>query len=197
MRNTILFLLFLSPAFLSKAQECLCLQDSVFYSKIDSIADEIPADYLSDINMFNGTDSLCRIKKYAYIVDKLYERGLDLHSKLSVSYAGARNSDIIMYGPGEQPPPQPVVKVYHKVDLFSLFIEHKRGYERRYYHKNGNKEYIAYVENLVKYGSFTHPQQVRDVLLFKYKALTMEKLYKDLREQRRKPSREERNRSGE
>jgi len=197
MRNTLLILLFLLPVFLSKAQEYPCLQDSVFYSKIDSIADD-PDYYLADNNMFNGTDSLCRIKKYAYIVDKLYERGLDLHSKLHLMATQARNSDIIIYGPGEQiPPPPPVVKVYYKTDLFSLFIKHKQAYERRYYRKNGNKEYITYVENLVKYGSFTHPQQVRDVLLFKYKALTMEKLYKDLREQRRKPSREERNRSGE
>jgi len=141
--------------------------------------DRNPPWYLSDLNILNGSDSACIIKRYAYIVDKLYSRGLDLHSKLKRGY---RNNSILWYDMKGQ---ESQKKKYDKTDLFINFVEHKEVYEYRYYHKKDDSRYAAYVENLIRYGGFSHPKDVRDVLLFKYKNLTKEKLYKDIREPRR------------
>jgi len=182
-RNIILWLLLFSASFL-KAQEYSCPGDSLFSAKIISIIDKEGLSDSLTTAIYQWNANPCVIKRYAYMVDKLYELGLDLHSRLIENRAN--NSDILMYGPNEQPPPpKPVVKTYHKIDLFFTFITHKKAYEYRYYHKREDSLYLACVDDLVRYGSFTHPQQVRDVLLFKYRALTEEKFYQDMREQER------------
>jgi len=180
-RNIILWLFLFSAHFL-KAQEFSCLEDSLFYTKIISIIDEHALPDSLKSFMYYGTNSQCVIKRYAYMVDKMYELGLDLHSRLIENRW--RDNSIIMYGPNEKPPPpKPVVKTYHKIDLFETFIFHKEAYEYRFYYKREDSLYLAYVDDLVRFGNFTHPQQVRDVLKFKYRALSMDKLYNDYREQ--------------
>jgi len=180
--KTILLIVFFSNGLF--AQEFPCLSDSVFYPNIIPIIDKEGLSDSLTTAIYQWNANPCVIKRYAYIVDKLYELGLDLHSRLIENRW--RDNSMIIYGPNEKPPPpKPVVKTYHKIDLFFTFIAHKQAYEYRYYHKRDDSLYLAYVDDLVRYGSFTHPQQVREVLLFKYRALTEEKFYQDMREQER------------
>lgn len=176
---------FVMISYISNAQSILCLYDSLYYQNIDSLADLNPPSFSSELNIFNGPDSFCIIKRYAYMVDKLYSRGLDLHSKLRETRTFYRDNTMVLDPTYQPPAPKPEEKVYHKVDLFKYFIEHKTAFEWRYYEKRADKAYLTYVNDLIKFGNFTHPNQVRDVLLFKYKALNKEKYYQDMRDQAR------------
>ncbi len=149
--------------------------DSVYYAHVDSILDMHVSEYSISRNVFekNATD-LCNAKRFAYLIDKLFTRGLDIHAKL---LPGVRDNTMTYY---LEEKPEKVV--YNNTDLYLNFIQIKSVYEKEFFNKHDSPEYILMINELVKYSTFLYPQHVENFLLHKYRHFTKEKFYEDIRD---------------
>ncbi|MBP9134871.1 MAG: hypothetical protein KBF75_12630 [Saprospiraceae bacterium] len=149
-----------------------CEKDSLFYHHLDSILDRDDTKYYLKERIYYEGDSICLIKRVAYSMDKLFERGLNLHDRLKPEPK---------YDPNDPFNQTTIIKKYNKIELFLFFIILKESYENLFYPKLSDKQYLEVVNDVILYGAFKYPKQVKDVLSFKYKSLSKDKFYEDMR----------------
>lgn len=158
--------------------QCLVCTDSTYYARLDTILDNHVSEYAIMQGVYvKDADDWCNMKRFAYLVDRLFSRGLNLHAKL---VPGVRDNTIIIGIVLPEEKPEKIV--YDKTSLYLSFIAIKSVYEKKFYNKNNNPEYTSTIDALVKYGAFSYPQNVKDFLSNNYRQFTKEKFYKDMRD---------------
>lgn len=164
-----------------------CKVDSSEYVKIDSAFKSMlnlnnrylwQNKYLE--KTLNDTCYLCRIKKYAFVFNLIFEKGLRLSERLPPPKV--RDNSIIV-GQIQKKPKKNRINIKN---LFRLFIDIKFEYTKPYSDYGFTKvlltpEQINYINNLVKFGSYSYPNTIKDVLLLNYRNITMQKVYDDYR----------------
>lgn len=135
----------------------------------------------SDLFKILNSDSLNIFKNYSVCFDCMFELGLDLNkplpkplprnSRLSMEYT------IIKEGLDPDKNKKVGKSVIDPYDLFQLFVNIKKYYEMNYCNLATKKD----ISNLVENSLLSYPLSVKNVLLCKYKHITKEKMYKDIR----------------
>lgn len=164
--------------------ETYCNSYDIF-NRMDSNMNDIHIHWFPFYEFIEGEfdSDLCKIKFYAYFVDVMFERGLDLQMTFS-SKGEYRDNTIIFaddYTPPLDPAPQPISPMVVKKRLFTQFIQLKEAFKYKFGDRYEYKDLEPLVNNVLEYGVFHNPDKVENFLRFEYENVTMDKYYDDLR----------------
>jgi len=179
------FLVFF-PFYLANAQQPdpkSCLADSTEYKILQAQFDTIPLYGLPDAIMRFGTlsqynrDCFCELLVFAKIFNHLLEIGLDL--KYDKRKNPPEKTSIVIVRPTKEELDwiQNIKKNNDKYIVFQRFILFKEHYERYTlpkYKKDPARSLVKDVNNIILYGTYQYPNNLKDILLSKYSYITRE-----------------------
>jgi len=191
-------MIFITVAYIGRSQEITgyCNRDSLQYDEVDSlinfmiIPERRTYRYLGDtLRAFvTRDDTLCSIKNYALVFDRILEMGLDYTTPLP--NGPPRNNvltlDTVMN--------KAFADEYQRLDaytqkmrgLFYLFVDVKDEYEKKFSCIEGSKHLRKEIDALIRYGTWTHPNELKKILLLKLKHIDRTKPNKDYRDSLKK-----------
>lgn len=186
-----LLILFVTGSLYAQSSQSLdCLQDSAYYSQLEGIIDDMAMGgnyvyrYHGDrLRRFvSKKDTLCAIRNYAIIFDKILNMGLDLSQRLP--RAPNRNSRISLDTAQMNKWQHEYELAYNKAKkisgLYLLFVEVKDEYEQKFSYVEDSKYLKTEIDNLIRYGAWTHPLTVKDALKLRLRHFTRDKYYDDM-----------------
>jgi len=169
-----------------------CSEDSSQYVLLDTIIYNMAmrgsSEYIyrgEKVRSFvSKQDTVCSIKNYAVVFDKILSMGLDLTKRLP---RGRRNSRISLDSVQMsmwQKEYETLNKEAQKINgLFFLFVEVKDEYEKKFSYIETSKHLKKEIEALIRYGAWTHPNELKKILLLRLRYINMDKYYKDMRDE--------------
>lgn len=172
---------FLLIASLSTAQEERCYSDSLLLIKCSDLIDEMLEKEQIYMNNNRFLDSLlsrnqgtCNLILWASVFDDFLKRDLKIDERLPKRQP--RNNRFSVNQEKQISKTNP----YSIHNLFRLFADFKIGFERKYDNIEDPK-YVKTVEELIKYGRYSFPTIVKNILLQKYPEVNKDKIYRDMR----------------
>ncbi len=180
-RNIFLLAIFFLSTETSYSQENHCHNDSLLLAKCSFAIDQLIEK--EHIYMFNSTflDSLlsadqstCNLILWANIFDSFFKRGLKINERLPKPQS--RNNRFIIGEERNINESNP----YEIYNIFKLFADFKIHFERQYKTAE-TSEYVKTIKELVKYGRYSFPTIVKNILLQKYPDVNKDKFNRDMR----------------
>ena len=179
------FLVFF-PFYLANAQQPdpkSCLADSTEYKILQAQFDTLPLYRLQGVITRFGTlsqynrDCFCELLVFAKIFNHLLEIGLDLKYAIRKNPLGNLSGAILNPTKEELEWIQNLKENNNKFNIFWTFILFKEHYERYTlpkYKKDPARSLEKDVNNIILYGTYQYPNNLKDILLSKYSYITRE-----------------------
>jgi hypothetical protein len=196
-RNLLILLIFLFVQNLN-GQPILnsdCSEDSSAYNKLDTLLYKMTINGDKYAYRYRGkelrdfvirADTICIIKNYAIVLDKILGMGLNLTKRLPDGYRDSRMSlDTAQMRKWHEESSAINQYASRMRGLFYLFVEVKDEYEKKFYYIKDSKHLKKEIDNLIRYGIWTHPDTIRRALLLKLKHIDADKPNRDYKEEER------------
>ncbi len=178
----LVFIIFFLNIFFCTSQS-ECCNDTSFYNNVLSRSQNktvciVLTEYISSHYKSNS----CRLKFYAYLIDELFSKGLDLDMKFRLGY---RDNTIVTDTTLKYIPyiDSSYLKYQIKEDLFLFFAETNKSYEQFCNIHFGQKqeECDLICNNIIEYGIFRNPDKVKNFMTHKYKKINKDYYFDQLR----------------
>ncbi len=135
-------------------------------------------EYISSHYISNS----CRLKFYAFLIDELFSKGLDLEMKFRIGYrdntiVGDTTLKYIPYVDSSY------LKYQIKKDLFLFFAETNKSFEQfcNIHFSQRQEECDLICNNIIEYGNFKKPDKVKNFMNHKYKKINKDYYFDQIR----------------
>lgn len=179
----LVFIIFFLNIFFCTSQS-ECCNDTSFYNNVLSKSQD-KAAYCIGLREYicsHYSSNSCRLKFYAYLIDELFSKGLDLDMKFRLGY---RDNTIVTDTTLKYIPyiDSSYLKYQIKEDLFLFFAETNKSYEQFCNIHFGQKqeECDLICNNIIEYGIFRNPDKVKNFMTHKYKKINKDYYFDQLR----------------
>ncbi|MBP9134872.1 MAG: hypothetical protein KBF75_12635 [Saprospiraceae bacterium] len=172
-----------------------CSEDSSSYGKLDTLLYNIAMNGKFEYryhgkelrDFMTKSDTMCSIKNYAIVLDKILNMGLDLTKPLPSGFGDSRMSLDSTQMRRWREESRAINREVNRIrGLFYLFVEVKDEYEKKFSYIEDSKHLKKEIAALIRYGTWTHPDVVRNAILLKLKHIDADKPNKDYSDSLRK-----------